>query len=773
MRTTLFTFCFFIVAVTAFSQQSKTYEGIVKDANSLKNIPFATVALYNNHELIDGISTNDQGEFQIQNERAFTHFEVSFIGYDKVILSLAEIDNPGKILVLLEASASELNEVVVQAERTTTELKIDRKVINLGADLQQSGTTVLEAFDQVSEIQTDLGSGSLSLRGSGNVRVLINGKPSALNAVELLEQLPASSVQEIEIITSPSARNLADGLSGIINIVLKKDTAHGLNLALNSAVGTKRYSYGLAGNYNFSWINIRWNASQAKREMDSEQTIGQRYTNDDTRDFFTPHDFSGNTRKVAAGVDFFINDRNELSVGLDYTNDYHTFYNNTFYTNVTGREDYVYVRNSSHLHKTTNINTNYRRVFNQEGHFLEFDYNLTKNENLLPATDFEEGIFLFEEERKNENSLQALALDYTLPIGDNIKIETGFSWNARVLTSYNYFNASQNTPTLEAFDYKENLFGVYALTKFNTGEVNWQVGLRHESFTSDSELISNNRTVHLKFNNLFPSFHASYKIGEAHTLNMGYSKRVSRPNFNHINPFRMGNQYFQWVANPSLKPEFSSNFEFNYQYVNNKFSTAVSTFYRYRTDVIESLRHIDGDGVLIINFDNIGKKHSYGIETDLQYKLMEFWNTQLSANYYYTNINQNIYLSWNQLYSSSIIFKNTFKISKKISTDITYRHTFKTQRAFEYIEPRNRIDWAVRVKLLDNKLTANLRIIDVLDDNLMHRKTVTQEVLQKEVWNFQSQTFGFLFSVNYKLFQNKEKVRTRKDRDYEHRGSVD
>ncbi|MBQ4821166.1 outer membrane beta-barrel family protein [Aquimarina sp. MMG016] len=773
MRTTLFTFYFFIGIITGFSQKNKIYKGIVKDHNSQETIPFATVAIYKNDKLIDGTSTSDIGQFQLKTKKEITHFKISFIGRETSILAYSEITDPKNIIIFLKTPINELDEVFVKAEQTTTQLKIDRKIINLGADLQQSGTTALEAFDQISEIQTDLGSGTLSLRGSGNVRLLINGKPSALNATELLEQIPSSSIQKVEIITSPSAKNQADGLSGIINIILKKNSAQGLNLTLNTGVGTKRYNYGIDGNYNFSPINFRWNASQSGREMDSKQTINQQYLNGNTRDFFTPHDYNGLIRTIASGIDFFINDKNELSFDFNHTNDYHTFYNNTFYTNVTGREDYIYTRNSSHTHKTTNFNINHRTNFNKQGHYIEFDYNLTKNKNILPAIDFEDRVLLFNEEQKNNNTLHALALDYTLPIGEKTQIETGFSWNGRKLRSYNYFNPIQETASTDVFNYNENLLGIYALAKFNTGKLSWQTGLRYEHFISDSDNTLNGQATNQKFSDLFPSIHASYEVDETNSLNIGYSKRVSRPNFHHINPFQMGNQFFQWVANPNLKPEFSDNFEINYQYNNNKFNASVSTFYRYRTDVIEWLSDINEDGVQSISFDNIGKKHSYGIETDIRYKITQHWNAQLSGNYYLTNIDQDIYLTWNQLYSSSIILKNTFKINKNISTDITYRHTPKDQRAFNYREPRNRFDWAVRLKLLDNKLTASFRIIDVFDNNLMYRNTITQDIIQNEVWRFQSQTFGVLFSVNYKLFQNEGKIRNRKERDYQHNGTTD
>lgn len=753
--------------------QNEIYQGTVVDNISKETIPFATIAVYNNDTLVNGVTTNELGEFRLKIEEVFTHFEVSFIGYENTIVKRSEIESSKSIDIILDPSITALNEVVVQGEQTTPKLKMDRKIINLGADLQQAGATTLEAFDQITEIQTDLGTGSLSLRGSGNVRLLVNGKPSSMNPSELLEQMPASTVQRVEIITSPSAKNQADGLSGIINVVLKKNSSKGLNTNLNAGVGTMRYNYSIDGNYNISWINFKWNVSQSGRGMNSKQRISQLYENGDTRDFFAPHDFNGLVQKVDAGLDFFINPKNELSLGFDYTNDEHSFFNDTFYSNVTGREDYIYVRNSSHIHKTLNTNANYRTKFNKENHFLEIDYQYTKNDNLLPAIDFENDIFLFNEERTNNNILNALALDYSLPINEHILVETGGSWNGRKLTSSLFTNSAGASETFDVFKYDESLLGLYGLTNINSGKLTWQLGLRYENLKSNSVDLSNNEITDLEFSNLFPSLHVSYTINESNTLNIGYSRRVTRPNFRNINPFQSRNQYFEWVANPALRPEFSNNIETNYQYDEEKLSFSGALFYRYRTDVIERLQDIDEEGVLRNVFDNIGEKHSYGVEASINYELMDFWNTQLSANYYHTTIDQDIFLSWDELYSSNLIFKNTFKIGKALSADVSYRQNFKTQNTFDFIDPRNRIDIAVRLKLMENRLNMNLRIVDLLDNNLFYRTAITQNVIQNEVWRFQSQTFGFLFSTSYKLFQNKGKTRSRKNRNYQYGGTTD
>ncbi|MBG6128962.1 outer membrane receptor protein involved in Fe transport [Aquimarina sp. EL_43] len=772
IRTVNFILFFFIGFSIMSGQEIKMLKGTVKDQSTQEIIPYATVAVYNNKgELVDGISTNDEGQFLLETDKIFTYFEISFIGYQTALVQFSEVGDPTNISIRLQSMASTLDEIVIEADRTTTQLKIDRKIIDIGADIQQSGTTALEAFDQITDIQTDLGTGNISLRGSDNVKLLINGKPSSLDAIELLEQIPSSSIKTVEIITSPSAKYQADGLSGVINVILKRNINRGFNLNLNSALGTKRYSYGIDGNYNLSFMNLRFNASQSGREMDSKQTINRSFINGDTQGIFTPHDFNGKIKRGIIGLDFFVDEHNEFSLGFDYTDDYHSFYNNSQYFNVTNRDDFLYTRNSAHSHFTSVFNANYRRGFNKEGHFLEIDYNLNDNKNDYPSTDFEDNIFLFDQIIEEDNTIHAISLDYALPVSEKITIETGASWNKSDTKNQQLFRSNNTVSTLDTFDYEEELLGIYGLTKFRIQKLDWQVGLRYEYFSSKSQNTLNLSTTNLHFSNLFPSIHVTYTFSEDNTLGLGYSKRISRPNLHHINPFQLGNPFFRFDGNPGLKPESSDNIELNYQNNKRKLNWSVATFYRYRKDVILWVNTIEDNNVQVISFQNIGINHSLGIETTLKYRFAKYWNTVLTGNYYYTMTDQNNLVTWDELYSSNLQLKNTFKITKKVSTDITYRHTPKRQNAFNYIEPRHRVDWAVRAKFLNNKLTANLRVIDVLDNNLMKRNTRTPEFSQRTVWKFQSQTLGFLFSLKYTLFKSEDRARNRKEREYRHNHS--
>jgi len=414
----LFSLLILTSGISVFAQKTQI-KGVVIDAVTQEKISFATIAIYDQDKLVDGVSANENGIFQLKTNKEFTHLEVSFIGYKTMQVQASEIESQKEFTISLVVDVSALDEVIIEGERTTSQLKIDRKVFNLGSDVQQSGTTVLEAFDQIVDIQVDLGTNSLSLRGSGNVRLLVNGKPSSMGATELLEQIPSSSVDRIEIITSPSAREQADGISGIINVILKRDVNRGLNLNTNASVGTNnRYGFGFGGNYNYSFVNVRLNASRNVRNMDNEQKLTRNFSNGDTQNIDALYKFRGNTDVIALGLDFFIDEKNELSFEIDYSDNSHSINSNSnsLNNNVAGN----YIRETKHFHLTTTFNGNYRRKFKDEGHYLEFDYNLSKNDNSFPTTDFENDALLFNVTNIYNNVLQAGAIDYVLPLNEKI-----------------------------------------------------------------------------------------------------------------------------------------------------------------------------------------------------------------------------------------------------------------------------------------------------------------------------------------------------------------
>lgn len=768
--TIILIFCFSVGI--GYSQNTTKLSGIVKDADTKEAIPYVTVAVYNNDKIINGTSGDENGKFSVKTPKTFSYIEVSFLGYKTKKINKIQLKNTKNLEILLKANQTELDEVVITAERTTTQLKIDRKVINLGKDLQQSGTNILEAFDQIPEIKTTGGRGSISLRGGQNVRVLVNGKPSSLETSELLEQISSSSVEKIEIITSPSAKNRADGLSGIVNIVLKKNAHLGLNLDVNAGVGTRRYNYGFNGNYGFSKINFRLNASRSSRDFENKETSYQTYKNGNTRNIFTDYTFEGDIKNIGTGIDLFLDDKNEISLDFKYTDNSHDLHNTSLYKNVP-INNFKYFRKSEHHHKTTTFNTNYRRKFDNENHFIELDYNISYNDNFFPSSDYKNNALQYAQEFKNDNLLHNLALDYTLPISDKIKIESGFAWNGRTIDSKRFVKPKTGTNSKNNFNYTENIYGLYLLSKLNFGKLDVQAGLRYEYFKSNSENTIGNKKVDLQFSDVFPSLHFSYKVNDNNTFSLGYSKRVSRPNFWHVNPFQLGSPTYQHVANPALQPEFSDNFDFNYLFSRNKLTISTSAYYRYSKDIIKSITKIDDSGLETSIYDNLGTKNAYGVELNVNYKVASFLKSQISANYYTSNLHTTTDVTWSKVYSSDLLFRNTFKILKNLSADVSYKYSPKSQHSFSYQPAMDRVDVAVRAKFLNNRLTTSLRLTNVLKNNTYKEYTTTKNVTQQYFSENQYLKLGFLFSVRYKLFNNKYKNRNRKKRDYNYKGSKD
>lgn len=768
-----FLLTFIFLALLQFSYaQKQAIKGTVLDATNQTPIPYATIVLLNDSTIIDGAISNDQGTFSIRKPASdFNTIEVRFMGYQTYRTGKSSIKTLDNITVSLTPSVEHLEEVTVTGERTLTLQKIDRKVINLGSDLQQAGTSALEALDQISELQVDLGSGSISLRGSGDVRVLINGKPSGMSAAELLQQIPSSSIDRYEIITSPSAKEQANGIAGIVNVILKKGLAKGLNAKLNAAYGTIKYNHGVNGNFNKDWFNLRFNWNEVHEDRVSDQSLDRTYSNSRTERIVTPHFFKGKVKRLLTGIDIFPDKNNEFSFDWEHTNDYHKFNNPATYTRSNEQAEFIHTRNSEHFHLINTVNGNFLHRFTGDNHTLEVDYNLNTIDNTFPAMDSRDANFLWEEEYKLNNSLQFLGVDYALPVNKAGVFEAGVHWNKRKLKSSHAFTDTQ-AETFNRFNYEENVFAGYVLLRWDFNKLKVQSGLRYEYFESSSESSKSPVYTTKTFSNLFPSIHLSYQLRDNQQLSLGYSKRIARPNFSHINPFQLGNQYFRLEGNPDLQPETADNVELNYQYHGSNFDLSLSSFYRSRKDVLQMLFNFDPEGVQVANYVNGSINNSSGIEGTFGYDATSFWNLSLSANYYHTTVDNEAF-TWNRLYSSTLQFKNTFKIAKPLTLDISYRHELKRQQVFRYFEPRKRLDLALRTSFYNNRLSVSLRVIDVLNSNLQERTTVTPQIVQETIWRFATQSRSFLLSASFSLFENVTLKRTRKKRDYRHGGAID
>lgn len=729
--------------------------GTVIDDASGQPIPFATISVFAGEQLIDGSTASEEGRFRQKIARGATHLEISFLAYKSKRLDLP-LSSP--LQIKLSEQGAHLDEIEVTASRTTTELKVDRKVVNFGADLQQAGTTALEAFNQIAEVQVDYGGGRLSLRGSGNVKLLVNGKPSSLTAMELLEQLPSNQIDRVEIITAPSAREQANGLAGIINVITKKDRDEGFKMALNGSFGAhpngwgQKHSIGTNGNLRRKKTNLRFLASRSERAHTSDNEVQRNFTDGTGMNIFTPHIFDGSVSKAQAGVDLFLSDHHRLSFDLNYTDDRHDFNNISSYSGLSDREDYDHLRASSHFHRTGEAGVNYLQTFGSEEHTLEFDYQFTRNTNDYPAFDEVEGVPTLKETFYQANNLHTLSIDFVRPINDTWTMETGLAWNGRNLDSNHDYAPAAAPNTFATFKFRENVGGIYGQLQFKQKKLSGQAGIRIEHFRRTSSGDNLNDAIEQSFTNLFPTLHLSYSTGENTTLSLGASRRISHPNFHYLNPFQINNPFFRMEGNPAIKPEFSNNLELNFQQKGDRLNWSGGLFLRLNTDIIQRLDRSENNTFQVVSFINAGRSNAYGLEMNGSYPLTKSWDINVSANYYLTQLEDDVPVTWTQLYRSTVQLKNTWRINKILTTDLTYHHNPKRQDASRYIHARHRFDWALRARPFNKRLTVSLRIVDLLNNNLMYRTTVVPGFVQEENWRFASVTRQFLLSIGYGLF---------------------
>lgn len=733
----------------------QSLEGTVVEKSTGQPIPFATISVFSGEQLLDGSTATEEGHFRQKLPRGATHLEVSFLSYKSVRLDLP-LESP--IQIQLQEHGSLLDEVTVTAERTTTELKVDRKVINIGADLQQVGTSALEAFNQIAEVQVDYGGGRLSLRASGNVKLLINGKPSTMTPMEVLDQLPANLIDRVEIINAPSAREQANGLAGIINVITKKEQDDGFNLALNGSIGAhpnslgQQHSLGANGNLRSQKTNFRFLASRIERSHTADNNIERTYADGTGMNIFTPHKFDGSVTRAEAGIDLFLSKKSQLSFDLSYNDNRHDYDNLSAYSGLPERADYEHLRASSHFHRTGTAGVNYLRTFEEEEHTLEFDYQFTRNTNDYPAFDEVDELLVLNENFYQANDLHALALDFVRPLNEIWTMETGIAWNGRYLDSNHDYAPAAAPGSFASFKFRENIGGLYGQLQFKKGKLNGQFGLRVEHFQRTSSGDNLDEKIQQSFTNLFPTLHLTYTTGENTTLSLGASRRISHPNFHYLNPFQITNPFFRLEGNPALKPELSNNLELNLQQKGDRLNWSCGLFIRLNTDVIQRLDRSEENAFQVISYINAGQSNAYGIELNGSYPLASFWDLNISGNYYLTQLEDDVPVTWTKLYQSTAQLKNTWTINKTFTTDLTYHHSPKRQDASRYILPRHRLDWALRARLKNKRLTVGLRVVDLLNDNLQYRTTIAPGLVQQDSWRTPSLTRHFLLSFGYGLF---------------------
>lgn len=687
---------------------------------------------------------------------------LTFMGYKDVTrqfeITPAKREVQFKLLYMAE-DAKQLNEVTVTGQRATMKLEVDRKSFDVGQLISNAGQSASDVLDNVPSIEVD-NDGNVSLRGNSSVEVWINGKASGLtsdNRAQILQQLPAESIERVEVIDNPSAKFSAEGSAGIINIVLKKDRKAGYYGSVQAG-GDTRGGANTSFNINYNsrlidtYLNIGYRHRANTGHMESQQTsntYNQTYDSDSKQ--------RGNNLFTRAGVTLHATSKDDFSLSgmLMHGGGNSHSYTPYMYTAVAnGLNDYQLDRlNRSRTGMDMHYGEfNYRHSFTDK-HFIDFIANLSswkmngdnwyQDSTVIANVDDVTYSYQYRPQHIN-NHRKELKLEYENQVTKNFKVEAGYNGNfSRENTpqesyldnsSFDGTNASEDKLFFNRFIYKQDLHAFYTTLSYKFGALSLMGGLRGEywrvnteSYTWEQEHDASLREQPFKkdYFQLFPSVFMSWQMTETQQLQLNYTRRLRRPWGGQLNSFRdTRDATTVSFGNPYLTPEFSNSFSLNYLKQWNDHSLLVSAYYRPTTDVIQRISYKNQeDGLFYQTSMNVAKSLSTGLEMTVKNKLWRILDLTTSANAYYYRLNGFSYdidgqtvtgnsdhnFTWNARMTASLM------LPYDISIQTTGRYTARQVITQGYRKANYSIDFGARKNFFNKLFTLSVNCRDLLD----------------------------------------------------------
>lgn len=757
---------FFLLCLCAYTGWA---QGIVKgkilDRQKSEPLGFVNIKVteQSSDKFAGGGITDAGGNFNVSGLKDGKYtLSLTFMGYKDVTrqfeITPAKREVQFKLLYMAE-DAKQLNEVTVTGQRATMKLEVDRKSFDVGQLISNAGQAASDVLDNVPSIEVD-NDGNVSLRGNSSVEVWINGKASGLtsdNRAQILQQLPAESIERIEVIDNPSAKFSAEGSAGIINIVLKKDRKAGYYGSVQAG-GDTRGGANTSFNVNYnsrlidSYINLGYRHRANTGHMESQQTsnaYNQTYDSDSKQ--------RGNNFFTRAGVTLHATTKDDFSLSGMLM---HGGGNSHSYT------PYIYtaVANGLNNYQLDRINRsrtgmdmrygefNYRHSFNDK-HFIDFTADLSSwkmnGDNWYQDSTVVVGIddvtysYQYRPQYIN-NHRKELKLEYENQVTKNFKIEAGYNGNFSREntpqesymdnTSFDGTNASEDKLFFNRFIYKQDLHAFYTTLSYKFGALSLMGGLRGEywrvnteSYTWEQEHDASLREQPFKkdYFQLFPSVFMSWQMTETQQLQLNYTRRLRRPWGGQLNSFRdTRDATTVSFGNPYLTPEFSNSFSLNYLKQWNDHSLLVSAYYRPTTDVIQRISYKNKeDGLFYQTSMNVAKSVSTGLEMTVKNKLWRILDLTTSANAYYYRLNGFSYdidgqtvtgnsdhnFTWNARMTASLM------LPYDISIQTTGRYTARQVITQGYRKANYSIDFGARKNFFNKLFTLSVNCRDLLD----------------------------------------------------------
>ncbi|CAM2958315.1 Outer membrane receptor proteins, mostly Fe transport [Flavobacterium succinicans] len=657
---TLLLLCF---TIASYAQPGKTklkVTGRVVEKNSKQPLEYATITLKNNSnpKIIAGGVTNNKGEFSVDLNAGTYDIIVEFISFKPFEIKQKNIsDNVSLGLISLTEDAAQLNEVVIRAEKTTVDIKLDKKVYNVGSDLMVKGGTVSDVLDNIPSVAVDA-EGNVSLRGNENVRILIDGRPSnAINITEALRLIPADAIEKVEVVTNPSARYDAEGGGGLLNIILKKGKNQGFNGTFIANTGYPD-NHGLSGtlNYKTEKFNLFTTQGYNYRNNPGRGLNDSKYFNTDgtTKSYVyedRENDRFNSAYNGTAGIEWYINKSTSWTNSINYRKSNGNNEDNVFQDNYD--KDFVYEFTRNRLNKENSDSENFEytsnfiKNFKKEGHKLSVDISISSNKDLNSAIITDKATndpeVKLDDSRNNQDQKRNLfVVDYVLPLGKGQQFEAGYRGDFTNLnTDYAVTSSGTSVAIFTNFlEYKEKVNALYTQYGVKVNKLSMLFGMRYEDSNIDINFLKTNDFNTKKYSNLFPSAFFTYELSDKSSTSISYSKRIQRPRGRFLNPFNNFSSNINiFVGNPDLDPALTDAIDFGYIKRWEKLTLSTSLYYNTTKDAFQFIRRDSGktvNGITVIESSpiNLGTEMRTGFEVNLNYSPYKWWKLNSNFNFF-------------------------------------------------------------------------------------------------------------------------------------------
>lgn len=776
--------------------ETGSVKGIVVNSVSMMPLEYAYIVIHKESDssLVNGGISDSTGKFKIEKIPFGKYYlAANLIGHKPQKISGIVIGpkNPVKVIdtVKLAANSTTLGAFEIKDKKSDVEFSLDKKVINVEKNLVSVGGSAVDVMQNIPSVTVDI-DGNLSMKGSSNITVLIDGKPSGLTGASrsaVLEQIPASSVESIEIISNPSAKYDPDGMTGIINILLKKKKERGYHgiFTVNAGTGDK-YNGSVSFNYSKNKVNLfagydvrsRINKGtgymKRKTYFDTVKTDSVILADVDTTLINNSTSvMKGISHNIKAGMDYYMNAKNSftLSAVCGISDDDHSdFTKSSKYVSENIITDY-YENSSSEPGNDVSLDLAlyYKRTFKKKDESLTADAAFT-NSSGSESEDQSIQYYLPDmsaplnspvkqrTESVDKNKLGSFQVDYSYPFSKKSRLEAGLKSIIRsVDNDYVFQNFISDvfvddTVFSNRFIYDEQIHSLYSTYSNTIGKFGFQVGLRAEQALTKSTQKTTTQEFNKDYFSIFPAIHLNLNMKNDNSFQLSYSRRVNRPNFRMLNPFvEMASPGIYRHGNPYLMPEYIDSYELGHLKYWKSSSLNSSVFYKQINDAVQRFISIDSNGIQYVTQKNISSGTSYGLEFVVSQDFYKWWKVNWTFSYFKTVMKGTVDESnlTTSNYSWTAKFNTTMTVLKNLDLQLTGNYRAPMTGLQVNMKAMYSADFALKKDVFKNA-SVSVRLSDIFNTRkmIMEGSGTNFEIYHTRKRDSRVLLAGFTYKIN-------------------------